>query len=62
MLDMSIKYKMNVISLVAFNNHFAVCGPQSANDFLKLMSRQEINFKNELKQQHTLNLSTVDLK
>ena len=36
--------------LVAFNNHFAGFGPQSANDFLKLMNKQEINWKDELTQ------------
>ena len=37
--------------LVAFNNHFTGFCPQSANDFLKLMNKQEINWKDELKQQ-----------
>ena len=28
---------------IAFNNHYAGFGPQSANTFLKLMGRSEIN-------------------
>ncbi len=46
--------------LVAFNNHYAGFGPQSANDFLKLMDKPEVNWKDELKQQHqnTLNFIT----
>jgi len=34
--------------LIAFNNHFAGFGPQSANDFLKLMNISEIDWKTEL--------------
>jgi uncharacterized protein YecE (DUF72 family) len=34
--------------LIAFNNHFAGFGPQSVNDFLKLMNVSEIDWKNEL--------------
>ncbi len=34
--------------LLAFNNHFAGFGPQSANDFLKLMNMSEIDWKTEL--------------
>jgi uncharacterized protein YecE (DUF72 family) len=34
--------------LIAFNNHFAGFGPQSANDFLKLMNMSEIDWKIEL--------------
>ncbi len=34
--------------LIAFNNHFAGFGPQSANDFLKLMNMSEIDWKTEL--------------
>ena len=34
--------------LIAFNNHFAGFGPQSANDFLKLMNMPEIEWKSEL--------------
>jgi uncharacterized protein YecE (DUF72 family) len=34
--------------LIAFNNHFAGFGPQSVNDFLKLMNMSEIEWKTEL--------------
>ena len=34
--------------LIAFNNHFAGFGPQSVNDFLKLMDMSEIDWKTEL--------------
>ena len=34
--------------LIAFNNHFAGFGPQSVNDFLKLMNMSEIDWKTEL--------------
>ena len=34
--------------LIAFNNHFAGFGPQSVNDFLKLMNMSEIDWKSEL--------------
>jgi uncharacterized protein YecE (DUF72 family) len=34
--------------LIAFNNHFAGFGPQSANDFLKLMNMSEIDWTTEL--------------
>ncbi len=34
--------------LIAFNNHFAGFGPQSVNDFLKLMNMTEIEWKSEL--------------
>jgi len=34
--------------LIAFNNHFAGFGPQSANDFLKQMNMSEIDWKTEL--------------
>ncbi|MGD9673724.1 MAG: DUF72 domain-containing protein [Candidatus Nitrosocosmicus sp.] len=33
--------------LIAFNNHFAGFGPQSVNDFLKLMNKPEIDWKSE---------------
>jgi hypothetical protein len=36
--------------LIAFNNHFAGFGPQSVNDFLKLMNMSEIDRKFELEQ------------
>ena len=34
--------------LIAFNNHFAGFGPQSVDDFLKLMNMSEIDWKAEL--------------
>jgi len=34
--------------LIAFNNHFAGFGPQSINDFLKLMNMSEVDWKSEL--------------
>jgi uncharacterized protein YecE (DUF72 family) len=34
--------------LIAFNNHFAGFGPQSVNDFLKLMNMYEIDWRTEL--------------
>ena len=34
--------------LIAFNNHFAGFGPQSVNDFLKLMNMSEVDWKSEL--------------
>ena len=35
--------------LVAFNNHFAGFGPQSVNDFSKLMNMSEVDWKSELR-------------
>ena len=45
--------------LIAFNNHFAGFGPQSVNDFLKIMNSPEIAWKSELerKQQNNSNHS-----
>jgi uncharacterized protein YecE (DUF72 family) len=34
--------------LIAFNNHFAGFGPQSVNDFLKIMNKSEKSWKSEL--------------
>ena len=34
--------------LIAFNNHFAGFGPQSVNDFLKLMNMPETDWRTEL--------------
>ena len=34
--------------LISFNNHFAGFGPQSVNDFLKLMNMSEVDWKTEL--------------
>ena len=42
--------------LIAFNNHIAGFGPQSVNDFLKLMNMSEIDWKSEL--EHYENNST----
>ena len=35
-------------TLIAFNNHYAGFGPQSVNDFLKLMNMSEVDWKSEL--------------
>jgi len=45
--------------LIAFNNHFAGFGPQSVNDFLKIMNNPEISWKSELesRQQNNSNQS-----
>lgn len=45
--------------LIAFNNHFAGFGPQSVNDFLKIMNTPEISWKSEIerKQQDSSNHS-----
>lgn len=37
--------------LIAFNNHFAGFGPQSVNDFLRLMNLPESDWKKELERQ-----------
>jgi uncharacterized protein YecE (DUF72 family) len=37
--------------LIAFNNHFAGFGPQSVNDFLKLLDMPESAWKHELERQ-----------
>lgn len=45
---------------VAFNNHYAGFGPQSVNDFLKMMDEPEIDWKNELEknqQNNSINFS-----
>lgn len=44
---------------IAFNNHFAGFGPQSANEFLKLLNKPEIEWKNKLQiqQQNSSSLS-----
>lgn len=34
--------------LIAFNNHFAGFGPQSVDNFLKIMNMSELNWKREL--------------
>ncbi|VFJ15177.1 DUF72 domain-containing protein [Candidatus Nitrosocosmicus franklandus] len=48
--------------LIAFNNHFAGFGPQSVNDFLRLMSMSEIDWKAEMeryKNNNNTNQSTL---
>ena len=53
---------------IAFNNHFAGFGPQSANTFLKLMDKPELDWTKELekeqqnspKQEHTYQTSLSD--
>ncbi len=35
--------------IVSFNNHFAGFGPESANNFLKLVNEPEIDWKTGLK-------------
>ncbi|TVP41960.1 DUF72 domain-containing protein [Candidatus Nitrosocosmicus arcticus] len=48
--------EMNVRDvLIAFNNHFAGFGPQSVNDFLKIMNKPEISWKSELESRHQNN-------
>ncbi len=37
--------------MIAFNNHFAGFGPESANTFLKLVNEPELNWKVGLKQE-----------
>jgi len=44
--------------LIAFNNHFAGFGPQSVNDFLKILQKPEMNWKNELEKQSQSNSSS----
>lgn len=46
--------------LIAFNNHFAGFGPQSVNDFLKIMNISEIDWKNELEKQGYQNPKSDD--
>jgi hypothetical protein len=41
--------------LIAFNNHFAGFGPQSVNDFLKIMNMSEVDWKKELEKQDQSN-------
>jgi hypothetical protein len=36
---------------MSFNNHFAGFGPQSTNEFLKLMNKPEIDWNEALQQQ-----------
>ena len=41
--------------LIAFNNHFAGFGPQSVNDFLKIMNKSEKSWKNDLESRQQYN-------
>ena len=48
---------------IAFNNHFAGFGPQSANSFLKLMDRPEIkDWAKEIEQNEKNNYFFIDNK
>ena len=48
---------------IAFNNHFAGFGPQSANTFLKLMDRPEIkDWTKEIEQNEKNNYFFIDNK
>ncbi len=48
---------------IAFNNHFAGFGPQSANTFLKLMDKPEINdWTKEIEQNEKNNYFLIDNK
>ncbi|HEY6535734.1 MAG TPA: DUF72 domain-containing protein, partial [Candidatus Nitrosocosmicus sp.] len=52
-----LQYEMNdhKVIAVAFNNHFAGFGPQSANTFLKLMDEPEIkDWSKEIKQNNSI--------
>ena len=47
--------------LIAFNNHFAGFGPQSVNDFLRLLEMPESDWKHELEcQQSQYSIQKVD--
>lgn len=46
--------------LIAFNNHFAGFGPQSVNDFLKLMNMSEVDWKTELENYENNSSQTDD--
>ncbi|MDN5847587.1 MAG: hypothetical protein L0H53_15085 [Candidatus Nitrosocosmicus sp.] len=39
--------------LIAFNNHFAEFGPQSVNDFFKLINEKEVDWKSDLEIQQS---------
>jgi len=48
---------------IAFNNHFAGFGPQSANTFLKLMDKPEIDdWRKEIEQNEKNNYFFIDNK
>jgi hypothetical protein len=56
-----LSYYQNIF--IAFNNHFAGFGPQSANTFLKLMDKPEIkDWTKEVKQNEKNNYFSVDNK
>ena len=46
--------------LIAFNNHFTGFGPQSVNDFLKLMNMWEIDWKIELENYENNSGQSID--
>ena len=46
--------------MIAFNNHFAGFGPESANTFLKLVSEPEANWKKELVEQQNSPVSDLN--
>lgn len=46
--------------LIAFNNHFAGFGPQSVNDFLKLMNMSEIDWKTGLESYENSSDRSID--
>jgi uncharacterized protein YecE (DUF72 family) len=46
--------------LISFNNHFAGFGPQSVNDFLKLMNMSEVDWKTELENYENNSSQTDD--
>ncbi len=45
--------------LIAFNNHFAGFGPQSVNDFLKIINKPEKSWKSELESRQQNNSNQV---
>ncbi len=49
---------------IAFNNHFAGFGPQSANEFLRLMDKPEVDWKgaSQQKQQQQDGSASLDAK
>ena len=48
--------------LIAFNNHFAGFGPQSVNDFLKIMNKSEKSWKSDLESRQQYNSNQVHNK
>jgi hypothetical protein len=45
--------------LIAFNNHFAEFGPQSVNNFLKIMNKSEKSWKNDLESRQQYNSTQI---